>query len=165
MCMVLNRFQIKSFCRVEERDYKTSILPTDSDSKSQTEVSWLECTQPQAFHFHPGQTQVWVYSQCEHGECHFSQVLRATDTSTRKTGVRLLLHTRDWPARNQWRWFHISVTHLPTHLAADLCLPPLDNPLGDSAWQPHWPERCRAFSQSTLCPGTRRGAYDSLGES
>lgn len=60
MCMVLNRFQIKSFCKVEERDYRTSVLPVDSDSKSQTEVSWLGWTQNRAFHFHPEQTQVWT---------------------------------------------------------------------------------------------------------
>jgi len=47
--------QIKSFCRPEERENRTPLPLVVSDSKSQTEVSWLRRRQPHAFHFQAGQ--------------------------------------------------------------------------------------------------------------
>lgn len=141
MCMVLNSFQIKSFCRVWESNYRTSLPLVASDRKSQTEAG-METTP--CFPF-PGRTgtglslsPVWLWqapflpgswgNRCPNKRKQVSDCCSTLGMDQHQDSVQTV-----WP----------------TQLAEELHLP-LDNPLGNSAWKTHCPERCRAPSRHIL---------------
>lgn len=153
MCMVLNSFQIKSFCRVWESNYRTSLPLVASDWKTQTEAG-METTS--CFPF-PGRTgpdlslsPVWMWqapflpgswgNRCPNKRKQVSDCCSTPGMDQHQDSVQTV-----WP----------------TQLAEELHLP-LDNPWAIQLGEPIAQKDAEPL-QDIFCGSDWRGACEDPG--